>query len=642
MPATHDRPALEPEIVASVPAPLETAPTPPEPEAPPLEIEAPAEMTGSATFESATEALMSLARHDDPTLEPETAAPEPAPFDMAPTNANDAPSPAPAVSIETVGVGTPISTARDAVATNPTEPTPEPEAGFVSRPSDPAPSKTASGLLVDASEADVSSEWPAEAANPFSAMPVALDTPADVSSENGPAPTLPASWEMPATATESSYLGTNEALLDATVIATVVADAKADEAASAEPVAEPQAGLATTIAEPPAETVQAVAGADAASPVLDGASERWVKAPDTLSATAIPPEASSAGVAPENVDASIPQAPAELATVVPANPSHEITEPAPEDLPPVEPAVEPAPELTGATAASEAETELALRQTEPLSQDHTLSPLSDERSTSTEEPPADALLEIANADALVQLRIEPAVEKEASAAESDVPTPVTIEMPHVAGPQVEPPIEAAPIEATLDTEAPQDNAVSQPDSRKVAAPEDRIDREKSARDALASDLADMIHSVLSTTQFATKAMKPDRYSSVRSIDEPEPTDTGEGGEIAADALPHPVAIRARLGRMERALAFASVGMIIVVGYFVFSLWRDEGVIPAQGPGIAAAPSSRDWGERARDVSRGLGAAAVDASTSPSATPQTGSPKSADAQRLKSHGPQILQ
>jgi hypothetical protein len=219
-----------------------------------------------------------------------------------------------------------------------------------------------------------------------------------------------------------------------------------------------------------------------------------------------------------------------------------------------------------------------------------------------------------------------------SVAESDVPRPVTIEMPHVAAPQVEPPVEAAPVEATRDAEAPQENAVSQPDPRAVSAPEDRIDREKAARDALTSDLADMIHSVLSTTQFATKAMKPDRYSSVRSIDEPEPVDIDDGGGIATDALPHPVAIRARLGRLERVLAFASVGMIIVVGYFAFSLWRDEGVVPAQGPVIAAAPSSRDWGERARDVSRGLGAAAIDASTSPSATPQTGSPKSADAPR----------
>jgi hypothetical protein len=160
------------------------------------------------------------------------------------------------------------------------------------------------------------------------------------------------------------------------------------------------------------------------------------------------------------------------------------------------------------------------------------------------------------------------------------------------------------------------------------APGALIDKDKAARDALASNLADVIHNVLSTTQFATRAMKADRYASVQAIQatpEPEPEELGDADEIAADALPHPVAIRSRLGRMERALALLSLGMMILVGYFALSLWRDDGVVAAQAPVTApAVSSSPDRGS----VARGLGAAAIDTSKT-SAGPASGEPRPGD-------------
>ena len=96
-------------------------------------------------------------------------------------------------------------------------------------------------------------------------------------------------------------------------------------------------------------------------------------------------------------------------------------------------------------------------------------------------------------------------------------------------------------------------------------------------------------------------------------------DIGDAVGVAEDALPHPVAIRSRLGRMERALALLSLGMMILVGYFALSLWRDDGMVAAQAPVAAPiAPSSSARGT----VARGLGAAEIDASKT-SAGPASG-------------------
>jgi len=193
---------------------------------------------------------------------------------------------------------------------------------------------------------------------------------------------------------------------------------------------------------------------------------------------------------------------------------------------------------------------------------------------------------------------------------------------HPFDPEPEPvaPIETAPAEAAAAEAAPE------PVPTAAAAP---IDAEKVAQEALASNLADMIQTVLSTKQFATRAKKADRYSPVQpvqAIAEPEPEeDLGDESEIEAEALPHPVAIRARLGRMERALALLSLGMMILVGYFAISLWRDDNVVAAQAPVTAPAlSSSSDRGT----VTREFGGAAIETSKT-SAGPGSGERRPGD-------------
>ena len=180
---------------------------------------------------------------------------------------------------------------------------------------------------------------------------------------------------------------------------------------------------------------------------------------------------------------------------------------------------------------------------------------------------------------------------------------------------------AAPVEATPVTEAVAAEAAAAPVPLDPVTP---IDEEKAARDALASDLADMIHKVLSTTQFATRATRTDRLFSIPSAQagvETEPADLGEEGEIAADALPHPVVIKRRLGRMERVLALFSLGMMILVGYFGISLWHDDGVVAAQAPVIA--PRTLSSSDRTRDATRALGAAAIETPKSAVGSPPVG-------------------
>jgi hypothetical protein len=174
----------------------------------------------------------------------------------------------------------------------------------------------------------------------------------------------------------------------------------------------------------------------------------------------------------------------------------------------------------------------------------------------------------------------------------------------------------------------------------VAKSEIRADNDKAA---LVSNLADVIHSVLSTTKFATKATVQGRYLPDRASAEPEPTQRGDDDEPADAALPHPVAIRSRLGRTERALAFASAGMMIAAGYFSLSMWwhdADSNAAPAPVMVAAAAPSSDAWAERARGVTRELQEAVIDTLKTLNPTSKTGGVKSADAQRPRSPAPQV--
>jgi hypothetical protein len=82
-------------------------------------------------------------------------------------------------------------------------------------------------------------------------------------------------------------------------------------------------------------------------------------------------------------------------------------------------------------------------------------------------------------------------------------------------------------------------------------------------------------------------------------------------------------------------------MMIAVGCFGFSLWRDRGVVPAQAPAVAvAAPPSNNWGERARDMTRDFGALATvtEVPKTPSVGPEAGPPKPIGGP----HGPELAQ
>src|SRR4029077_8892519 len=84
MPEARDGPTLEPEIVASVPAPLETAPTP-DPVSSPPEMEPSAEVAEPVALDAASDAFGTPEAHDGPTFEPEIIASVPAPIDLTPT-----------------------------------------------------------------------------------------------------------------------------------------------------------------------------------------------------------------------------------------------------------------------------------------------------------------------------------------------------------------------------------------------------------------------------------------------------------------------------------------------------------------------------------------------------------------------------
>ncbi|HKF70452.1 MAG TPA: hypothetical protein VKB68_01780 [Stellaceae bacterium] len=242
-------------------------------------------------------------------------------------------------------------------------------------------------------------------------------------------------------------------------------------------------------------------------------------------------------------------------------------------------------------------------------------PAHPERLDALEAPALDtssSVTEVADPNIVEALGPEPATPSEtletialvvpaASSPAVHAPEPIIVPEAVVASLRDEP---VAPIEISVVED------VSLPPPAAADAPTP-AQQEKATREALTDDLAEMIHGVLSTTQFATKALKPVRHSATAAepVEEVALTDLAE--ELSA-ALPHPVAVRARLGTLERLVAFASVGMLIVAGYFAISLWRSGGGVSATQPAVAAraAPRAEGWGERARDIARDLGSISV--------------------------------
>lgn len=189
---------------------------------------------------------------------------------------------------------------------------------------------------------------------------------------------------------------------------------------------------------------------------------------------------------------------------------------------------------------------------------------------------------------------------------AEVPEPIVVAVAAADEPNV---YAVAPVE----TAAAETSPTPESAPATAAPPLTPAQQEKATRQALTDDLADVIHNVLSTTQFASRAMKPKRYTDEEPrAEEPELPDLTE--ELTA-SLPHPVAIPPRFGRMERGIAFVSVAMMLAVGYFAFSLWQGAGSPSAQAAArapavVVTAPHSEDWGERARDMTRGLNSIAV--------------------------------
>lgn len=195
--------------------------------------------------------------------------------------------------------------------------------------------------------------------------------------------------------------------------------------------------------------------------------------------------------------------------------------------------------------------------------------------------------------------------------------------------------------APVETYTAETSAAPESEPATVAPPPlTRAQQEKAARQALTDDLADVIHNVLSTTQFASRTMKPKRYTDEEPrADEPELPELAE--ELTA-SLPHPVAIPPRFGRMERGIAFVTVAMMLAVGYFAFSLWQGAGSPSAQAAArapaaVVTAPHSEGWGERARDMTRGLNSIAVVKDA-----PSTQAPRPAPGAGARPQGPETAQ
>ena len=87
--------------------------------------------------------------------------------------------------------------------------------------------------------------------------------------------------------------------------------------------------------------------------------------------------------------------------------------------------------------------------------------------------------------------------------------------------------------------APEVSVAVEPAPEAAAVPSNPAEVEKAAKAALASDLADIIHQVLSTTSFASKATIQTRGFTDPMSDAPIPLDPpADPDELPDEALPH--------------------------------------------------------------------------------------------------------
>ena len=128
----------------------------------------------------------------------------------------------------------------------------------------------------------------------------------------------------------------------------------------------------------------------------------------------------------------------------------------------------------------------------------------------------------------------------------------------------------------------------------VEMAEDREPDNRSVRTALAEELAMTIGSILSTTKYATAAVLRSRNlfeKSEQTLDAPSDAEDGDletPADLELEGMP-PIPAAARLGRRwpERALALVSVAMVLVAGYFAYSLWFGDSGGVAERPAIVA-------------------------------------------------------
>ena len=174
---------------------------------------------------------------------------------------------------------------------------------------------------------------------------------------------------------------------------------------------------------------------------------------------------------------------------------------------------------------------------------------------------------------------------------------------------IEPPLDAPALVPTGNLESSTPSMAPPPAAADLSLTP--AQQENAIRQALTDDLAEVINSVLGETQFATKALKPKRQAEVQQ--EADQSDLSELAEELAASLPQPVAIRSGFGRLERVLAFASIGMMVAIGYFGLSLWREQAGAPAHAPAAAIATTPAD--------DRGASAALMDAPKAPDGRPE---------------------
>jgi hypothetical protein len=108
-----------------------------------------------------------------------------------------------------------------------------------------------------------------------------------------------------------------------------------------------------------------------------------------------------------------------------------------------------------------------------------------------------------------------------------------------------------------------------------------------SRTALAEDLAEMIGSMLSSTEFATNAGAKAREAE-RLVASNSGASTQSLDEALMQALPPPPPAPAkRRGLAERAMGLAVAGMMVAGGYFAYSLYFTERLLPHEASTVVA-------------------------------------------------------